>query len=269
MRRSRPDRDRGRSGRDAVRSPATRCSPALSVPRTFAELITLDHVDVAAKTPILSLAEAASTRLVALTARQALVEMADVQPGEPRLHRGRFRRRRDHRHSARRASRCGRRHHGERRQHRPRRGPPCRRHGRLPPSRRHDGPRGLRRRTAQSGRKRDHAAFRVLRPGGRSVSLSAPPDPSFADRIGAPWWLRPVLVAMNAPARLRARQRKGRLPVPLRPGRAPNSPRPPRWSTMARIRPVVDQTFSVDATSEALVAVGSGHSQGKVVITVR
>ena len=49
---------------------------------TFAELIAIDEADLALKPAALTMAEAASLPLVALTAWQALVEKADLQPGQ-------------------------------------------------------------------------------------------------------------------------------------------------------------------------------------------
>jgi NADPH:quinone reductase-like Zn-dependent oxidoreductase len=49
---------------------------------TFAELIAVDEADLARKPAGLSMAEAASLPLVALTAWQALVEKAHLQPGQ-------------------------------------------------------------------------------------------------------------------------------------------------------------------------------------------
>ncbi len=33
-------------------------------------------------------------------------------------------------------------------------------------------------------------SFRTLRPGGRLISISGPPDPEFAKEIGAPWFVK-------------------------------------------------------------------------------
>ena len=49
---------------------------------TFAEFIVIDEADVALKPKNLDMVEAASVPLVALTAWQALVEVAKVKPGQ-------------------------------------------------------------------------------------------------------------------------------------------------------------------------------------------
>jgi NADPH:quinone reductase-like Zn-dependent oxidoreductase len=49
---------------------------------TFAERIAVDEDDVAIKPTSLPIAEAASVPLVALTAWQALVERANLEPGQ-------------------------------------------------------------------------------------------------------------------------------------------------------------------------------------------
>jgi NADPH:quinone reductase-like Zn-dependent oxidoreductase len=37
-------------------------------------------------------------------------------------------------------------------------------------------------------------SLRVLKPGGKLISISGPPDPAFAREVGKPWILRPVMV---------------------------------------------------------------------------
>ena len=56
--------------------------PAADRIGSFAEYLAMSQDDVAAKPEQVSMAEAASLPLVALTAWQALVERADVQPGQ-------------------------------------------------------------------------------------------------------------------------------------------------------------------------------------------
>lgn len=56
--------------------------PAKNRIGTFADLIAIDQDDVALKPASLTMTEAASLPLVALTAWQALVERANVQPGQ-------------------------------------------------------------------------------------------------------------------------------------------------------------------------------------------
>jgi len=48
-------------------------------------------------------------------------------------------------------------------------------------------------------------SLRVLRPGGRLVSISGPPDPEFAEEIGAPWFVKLFTRLLSFGTRRRAR----------------------------------------------------------------
>src|SRR5205085_11069667 len=50
-------------------------------------------------------------------------------------------------------------------------------------------------------------SLRVLRPGGRLVSISGPPDPDFAREIGAAWFVELVMKLLSFGARRKAKRR--------------------------------------------------------------
>jgi len=235
----------------------------------FAELIALDEDDVAAKPATSSMVEAASLPLVGLTAWQALVEIAAVQPDQRVFveagsggvgtiavqlakHLGAF--------VATTASVAN---------------------TELVAGLGADVVVDYRRQDVTSvldgydvalhnqDSKALDAAFRVLRPGGRLVSLSGPPDPTFADRIDAPWFVRPVFYAISAPALLRARRRKVRYRFLYVRADGAQLTELAALVDAGAIRPVIDQTFPFAATGDALAAVEAGRSRGKVVVTLR
>src|SRR6185295_20392080 len=49
-------------------------------------------------------------------------------------------------------------------------------------------------------------SLRVLRAGGRLISISGPPDPAFARDLGAPWFVRLFTRLASSGARRRARR---------------------------------------------------------------
>lgn len=112
-------------------------------------------------------------------------------------------------------------------------------------------------------------SLRILRPGGRLISISGPPDPAFATQVGAPWFVRPILCAISAPTLLRARRRK--VDYRFLYVRADGAQLEAITSLIeaGAIRPVIDRTFPFDSTGDALAAVESGRSRGKVVVVVR
>ena len=57
---------------------------------------------------------------------------------------------------------------------------------------------------SQDGKALDKS-LRVLRPGGRLISISGPPDPDFAEEIGAPWFVKLFTWLLSFGARRKAK----------------------------------------------------------------
>jgi NADPH:quinone reductase-like Zn-dependent oxidoreductase len=51
-------------------------------------------------------------------------------------------------------------------------------------------------------------SLRVLKPGGRLISISAPPDPTFADEIGLPWYVKQIIRVLSFGAKRKAKRLK-------------------------------------------------------------
>lgn len=109
----------------------------------------------------------------------------------------------------------------------------------------------------------------VLKPGGRLVSISGPPDLEFGRVVAAPLFVRGVMRLMSAGVRHKARQ--ARVDYTFLFMRADGAQLREITSLVDTgvIRPVIDRVFPFGATNEALAHVDSGRARGKVVITVR
>lgn len=109
----------------------------------------------------------------------------------------------------------------------------------------------------------------VLKPGGRLISISGPPDPQFANEINAPWLVRQVMRVLSFGVRRQA-QRLGVDYAFLFMKASGNQLRQitPLIESGA-IRPVIDKVFPFESTNDALAYVESGRAKGKVVIKVR
>jgi NADPH:quinone reductase-like Zn-dependent oxidoreductase len=233
----------------------------------FAEFIAIDHADIALKPHSLTMEEAAAVPLVALAAWQALVDLAQVQPGQKILvHAG--------------AGGLG---------------------STVVQLARHLGAyvattahgndeaklRGLGASDVIDYTKADFAkslsgydvvldslggdnlakSLTVLRPGGLAISVVGPPDAAFAEQVGRPF-LKPVLALMSRKVRARARKLGVRYSFFFM--RADGA----QLKTLAalydagRLRPVLDRTFSFDDTLDAMAFVEQGRSKGKIVVTM-
>ena len=112
-------------------------------------------------------------------------------------------------------------------------------------------------------------SLRVLQRGGKLISISGPPDPAFANAIGAPGWLRLVLRVLSAGIRRRAQGRGVSYSFLFMKANGAQLREITRLIESGAIRPVIDRVFAFDATNEALAYVESGRAKGKVVIKLK
>ena len=112
-------------------------------------------------------------------------------------------------------------------------------------------------------------SLRVLRPGGKLISISGPPDPDFAKDMGASWILRQVMRVLSY--RIRKKARRHRVSYSFLFMRASGDQLHEITSLIDSgiIRPVVDRVFPFESTEEAMNYVEHGRSKGKVIVKVR
>lgn len=112
-------------------------------------------------------------------------------------------------------------------------------------------------------------SLRVLKPGGKLISISGPPDPGFAREIGKPWILRPVMRVLSH--RIRKAAKRRRISYSFLFMRASGDQLREITSLIDSgiIRPVMDRVFPFESTNEALAYVEKGRAKGKVVIKVK
>ena len=233
---------------------------------TFAEYIAMDETDVALKPKTLTMAEAASLPLVALTAWQALIEMARLKKGQKVLiHAG--------------SGGVGTvaiqlaKHVG--------------------------ATVATTTSTASIGlvkslgvdividyKKADFAeilsgydvglnslgknvlakSLAVLKPGGRLISISGPPDPDFGREIGANLIVRLIMRAMSSGIRRKARRRSVCYAFLFMRANGRQLGEITDLVEAGIIRPVLDRIFPFEAASQAIAYVETGRAKGKVVI---
>jgi NADPH:quinone reductase-like Zn-dependent oxidoreductase len=112
-------------------------------------------------------------------------------------------------------------------------------------------------------------SLRVLRAGGRLVSISGPPDPDFAEEIGAPWFVKLVTRLLSSGARRRAKSSGAAFSFLFMKANGDQLRQITALVEAGRLRPVVDRVFPFQSTNEALAYVETGRAKGKVVIQVK
>ncbi|MFE7721451.1 NADP-dependent oxidoreductase [Nocardia rhizosphaerihabitans] len=233
---------------------------------TFAEFIAVDQADVARKPVSLSFAEAGAVPLVALAAWQALVDVAEVKPGQRVLvHAG--------------GGGLG---------------------STVIQVAKHLG--AYVATTASTGdidRVRDLGAdevvdytsqdftdviagydlvldslggtnleksLTVLKPGGLAISVVGPPDPSFATQLGKKL-LRPVMSILSRKIRAQAKKLGVRYAFFFMRADGAQLEHLTSLYDSGELRPVLDRTFPFESALDAMAYVEQGKAKGKIVIT--
>ena len=111
-------------------------------------------------------------------------------------------------------------------------------------------------------------SLRVLKRGGKLVSISGPPDPAFAKRVSGSAFVKLGVRLLSGGIRRRARRRGVDYSFLFMKANGRQLQEINRLIEAGAIRPVIDKVFAFDATSEALAYVKAGHAKGKVVINV-
>lgn len=112
-------------------------------------------------------------------------------------------------------------------------------------------------------------SLRVLKPGGRVISISGPPDPDFAKQIHANWFLKTVMSILSAGVRKKAKRLGVTFSFLFMRSEGNQLSQITSLIETGVIRPVIDKAFPFEATNEAIAYVESGRAKGKVVVQVR
>ncbi|PYM83131.1 MAG: NADPH:quinone oxidoreductase [Candidatus Rokuibacteriota bacterium] len=108
-----------------------------------------------------------------------------------------------------------------------------------------------------------------LKPGGKLISISGPPDPGFAKDIGASWILRQVIRLLSYRIRKKAKRHRVSYSFLFMKANGDQLREITSLIESGVIRPVVDRVFPFESTNEALAYVEKGRAKGKVVVKVR
>jgi len=109
----------------------------------------------------------------------------------------------------------------------------------------------------------------VLKPGGKLISISGPPDPDFAQEQGLSWVLRQVMRLLSLGIRRRAAARGVHYSFLFMRANGNQLGQITALIDKGIIRPVVERIFPFDDTNEALALVETGRAKGKVVVKLR
>lgn len=109
----------------------------------------------------------------------------------------------------------------------------------------------------------------VLKPGGKLISISGPPDPTFAREQGLNWILRQVVGLLSFGIRKKARAQRIDYSFLFMRANGDQLNEIARLIEAGSLRPVLDRVFPFEATNEALAYIEAGRSKGKVVVKIK
>ena len=112
-------------------------------------------------------------------------------------------------------------------------------------------------------------SLKVLKPGGKLISISGPPDPAFARAQGLNAVLRLVLRVMSAGIRRKAKRAGVDYSFLFMRADGGELDRITKLIEDGTIRPVVDRVFPFGQLNEAFAYIDTGRAKGKVVVTLK
>ena len=112
-------------------------------------------------------------------------------------------------------------------------------------------------------------SLRVLKSGGKLISISGPPDPEFGKESGAPVLVRLVMRLLSSRIRRRAKRRGVDYSFLFMRANGHQLREITRLCDAGVIRPVLDRVFPFESTNEAMAYVEAGRAKGKVVIRIK
>ena len=112
-------------------------------------------------------------------------------------------------------------------------------------------------------------SLRVLKRGGKLISISGPPDPEFGKAIAAPGFVRLVMRMLSSGVRRKAHRLGVGYSFLFMKASGSQLREITRLIEAGAIRPVVDRVFPFESTNEALAYVEAGRAKGKVVVKLK
>jgi NADPH:quinone reductase-like Zn-dependent oxidoreductase len=112
-------------------------------------------------------------------------------------------------------------------------------------------------------------SLRVLKPGGKLISISGPPDPGFAKEFRLGWPLKILMGLLSFGVRRKAKRLHVDYSFLFMRAEGSQLSKITALIDAGIISPVIDKVFPFEKTEEALTYVESGRAKGKVVIKVK
>ena len=112
-------------------------------------------------------------------------------------------------------------------------------------------------------------SLHILKPGGKLISISGPPDVDFAKEIGSSWLVKLILKILSSRVKKKAKRLGVSYSFLFMRAQGEQLRQITKLVDSGVIKPVMDKVFPFEQTNEALAYVEAGHAKGKVVVKVK
>ncbi|MBL7953654.1 MAG: NADP-dependent oxidoreductase [Flavobacteriales bacterium] len=111
-------------------------------------------------------------------------------------------------------------------------------------------------------------SLRILKPGGKLISITGPPDAAFARELDSPWYVELLMKVLSAGVRRKAKRLNVEYAFLFMKASGGQLARITALFDAGIIRPVMDKVFPFQETKDALAYLETGRAKGKVVVKV-
>lgn len=112
-------------------------------------------------------------------------------------------------------------------------------------------------------------SLRILKPGGKIISISGPPDTAFAKEKGLSWFMKMAIFFLSRKVSRQAKKLGVDYSFLFMQANGKQLSEIGKLVEAGVIRPVVDKVFMFEQMSEAMSYVSSGRAKGKVVVKIK
>ncbi|MBI6974478.1 MULTISPECIES: NADP-dependent oxidoreductase [Pseudomonas] len=111
-------------------------------------------------------------------------------------------------------------------------------------------------------------SLQCLKPGGQLISISGPPTPEFGEAQGLSWAVKPILRLLSLGIRRASRKTGVKYSFVFMRSDGAQLSEITALVESGAIKPIIDKVYPFASTADALTYLEQGRSKGKVVITV-
>ncbi|PWN58377.1 NADP-dependent oxidoreductase [Chryseobacterium viscerum] len=112
-------------------------------------------------------------------------------------------------------------------------------------------------------------SLRILKRGGKAVSISGPPEPDFAKEMGLSWFLKLVFGLISKKVRKQAERLGVSYSFLFMKANGDQLTKITKLVESGAVKPVLDKVYSFNEMNDAMDYVNSGRAKGKVVVRIK